>query len=265
MKLLNHYIDSQIKQHKNVVCTLLDDLISPDFIIIKNISQPFAYTYKENNISQTKPDVHLVIDRIGNITQLIPFNKQVCGEIHGSWGIYKNIKSRAIVIALENHGRLCKQDDSFISWEGTVLEKTDVFEGTHRNEDSPNYWEKYPKGQTLITEKINQCLVTTYKVKCILGYEEVCPGLKVDPGPAFPLEIMRNKLVKKQVSTKTNTGLDILNVTKKIDLSYILADNGFDSNNGKEAKIINIKQKNGGWYKVNVDLGGFLKEEWINL
>jgi len=264
MKLLNHYIDSQIKQHQNVVCTLLEDLVSSNYLIVKSISTPLSKYYKSTDITESKPDVHLIIDRKGEITQLIPFNKQVSGDILGSWDDTKQLKPHAIVIALENHGRLTKQLESYFSWEKTEVSKPDVFGGIHRNEDTLSYWEKYPKSQTLITEKVSQCLVTAYKVKYILGYEEVCPGLKVDPGPAFPLEIIKSKLMKEEIKD-VNAPKSIKSLTELINLDFIVADSGLKDLNGKEAKIINIKEKSGGWYKVNVDLGGFIKEEWVNL
>jgi hypothetical protein len=38
-------------------------------------------------------------------------------------------------------------------------------------------------------------LVQTYEVTMIVGHEEISPGRKSDPGPAFPLDKLRDRLL----------------------------------------------------------------------
>ncbi|MEL7145833.1 MAG: N-acetylmuramoyl-L-alanine amidase [Bacteroidota bacterium] len=235
-----------------------------EMIIIKSTTNQLLNNSGHINGTTTNSPTHVLIDRDGLVTQFIPFNEQIPVAIAGSWEGIKNLASRSIILTFVNHGRLQKQGENFVSTEEVSVEKTDVFTGIHQNEESLSYWQKFTDSQVTIAEKIIRCLTSAYQVKYILGYEEVCPGLQTDPGPAFPLEIMRRKVIKDQVNELSNT-LNYKNVADQLDLGTVLRDDVLALKAERDAKIINIRRKNGGWYKVNIDLGGFVKEEWISI
>jgi len=240
------------------------ELRSVDMIIIKSTTNQVVNEAGYINGNETTSPAHVLIDRDGLVTQFIPFNKQTGHHLGGSWEGIKDLTSRSIIMVFENHGRLEKQADHFISNQGVKIETTDVFTGIHQNEESLSYWQKFTENQVLIAEKIIRCLTSAYQVKYILGYEEVCPGLQTDPGPAFPLEIMRRKIMKEDIKEQPED-FNIRNIARQVDLSAIVGDEQVDDEERKEAKIVNIRRKSGGWYKVNIDLGGFIKEEWISI
>lgn len=239
-------------------------LESIDMIIIKSESNQLTHSTGYINGNNVESPAHVLINRDGLVTQFIPFNERTHQTIDGSWEGIKNLPSRSVIITFENYGRLEKQGDHFITICGKVVETTDVFTGIHQNEESLSYWQKFTESQVLIAEKIIRCLTTTYQVKYILGYEEVCPGLQTDPGPAFPLEIMRRKIMKENLVDQSEEH-SIINIAQQVDLSSIINNQNMEDDEKKDAKIVNIRRKSGGWYKVNIDLGGFIKEEWVSI
>ena len=235
-----------------------------DMVIVKSTTNQYLNESGHINGNITNSPTHVLIDRDGLVTQFIPFNEQIAVAISGSWEGMKNLASRSIILTFVNHGRLQKQGDEFISQDGTVIDRTDVFTGIHQNEESLSYWQKFTDSQVSIAEKIIRCLTSAYQVKYILGYEEVCPGLQTDPGPAFPLEIMRRKVMKDQ-EQEFGTVLNFKNTMHQLDLNTVLREDVMALKAERNAKIVNIRRKNGGWYKVNIDLGGFIKEKWISI
>lgn len=239
-------------------------LESVDLVIIRTSQDQLTQHTDHINEHIVEPTSHVLINRDGLIIQSIPFNEQVGKPLQGSWEGMGDLTSRSVVIALQNSGRLSKTADIYSSSCGRSFDATEVFTGIHQNEESLSYWQKFSESQIQVAEKIIRCLASTYQVKYILGNEEVCPGLKTDPGPAFPLEILRRKIMKENMLHQTGK-FDGNPVTGRFDLNAILGKQQQDASAKRAAKIVNIRKKSGGWYKVNIDLGGFIKEEWVSI
>ena len=100
----------------------------------------------------------------------------------------------------------------------------------------------------------------------ILGHEEVSPGRKSDPGPAFPLDDFKKLL--------TGTGRDKddgdLPSTGSVSASKLNIREGAGGNFKKVAKAlpkgtkVNILEENGDWYKVNVQIEGWVSKKHID-
>ncbi|MGB3463897.1 MAG: hypothetical protein WBA74_01450 [Cyclobacteriaceae bacterium] len=269
MELIDHTLKLNGRLLQDAKATTAVDfcgeaLESADLVIIRSSGiQLTQYTNGKNEhiVEQTS---HVSINGDGLVQQFIPFNRQVSEPIPGSWEGIKDLRSRAIVINFENCGRLSKKAEHFVSACEKTFDTAEVFTGIHQNEESLSYWHKFSESQIQIAEKIIRCLTSTYQVKYILGNEEVCPGLKTDPGPAFPLEILRRKVIRESRLFGLDNSME-LNIANRFDLNTILGRQHQSDEQGKDAKIVNIRKKSGGWYKVNIDLGGFIKEEWVSI
>lgn len=132
---------------------------------------------------------HLVIDRDGTIYQCRPFNK-TCGHAGASkWtdpntGVsYSGLNSCSIGIELANGG----DNSSLIKkWS-----KLPPFTGRHKNGGPVTEWEQYPSEQLKALEEASKALVERYNLDDLIGHEDIAPSRKNDPGPAFPMQALR--------------------------------------------------------------------------
>lgn len=137
---------------------------------------------------------HLVIDRDGSPYQLLSFDSVGWHAGISEWQGRKGVNPRSIGIEIVNAGRLEVREGAFYTWSGQRVEDSEVLGATHRNEDFSSYWQLYTPEQIDTVRVLCQLLMQHYPIKYILGHEEVSPGRKVDPGPALPLDTMRNEL-----------------------------------------------------------------------
>ena len=145
-----------------------------------------------------KASAHLVIDRDGSITQCSPFNT-VCWHAGNSSydGITGSVNRNTIGIELVNWGGLTqKADGKFYSWTGREIPASEVIMARHKNGGPVRPWHTYTPVQLQLAEDIGKLLVSTYKLKDILGHEDICfpIGRKTDPSPSFPMENIRARL-----------------------------------------------------------------------
>ncbi len=257
MEILNHVLFGETVEHQ---ITHYDgaELSDPKIIVIHNSP---TKEFRNNTFSYSRPSVHIKIDKNGLVSQLIPFNQP--GRHVGSayWEGENNLDKNTIAIELENSGRLSVKVNQYYDSEGNAVNANDVFTGVHQNEDHPSFWEKYTERQVKKAEQLCRLLLMSYQVKYILGHEEISPGSNVDPGPAFPLDrfrkmILADKLVDMEPAFSFNGGFS--------HYAYLLEDT-FLRNVSNRGKIVNIKPKSGGWYKINIDQSGHIKEEWIRI
>lgn len=133
---------------------------------------------------------HLVIDRDGTIYQCRPFSR-TCGHAGRSrWedpktGIrYDGLNSISIGIEIANCG------DSIIPWARRQA-RFDSIQAKHRNGSSIKEWEVYPKAQLDAVFAASKALVDRYHLDDITGHDCIAPERKSDPGPAFPMQLLR--------------------------------------------------------------------------
>lgn len=135
-----------------------------------------------------KASAHIVIDKAGNITQMVPFNKVAWHAGQSQWRGINGLNRHSIGIELDNPGRLTKGKDG--KWRaafGTVYPESEVIVATHKNESTPSGWYRYPQAQLDAALELAKLLVSAYGLVEVIGHEDISPGRKQDPGPAFPM------------------------------------------------------------------------------
>ncbi len=148
---------------------------------------------------------HVVVGRDGAVTQLLPFNTVGWHAGRSQWRDRTSFNQYSIGIEIDNAGQLWKQDGHYESWFGQTYPAAEVVRGAHRNQNLPGahpqirrpvcYWHRYAQVQLDVVEAICAALIAAYGIRYILGHEEIAPDRKVDPGPAFPLDEMRTRLL----------------------------------------------------------------------
>jgi N-acetylmuramoyl-L-alanine amidase len=132
---------------------------------------------------------HVIIDRDGSIIQCRPFNRTAGHAGVSRWRdpktgtLYEGLNSCSIGIELANAG-----DDSKLARKWS---KMPPVEAAHRNGGPVKDWEGYPPAQMVACTKLVQALVKRYKLDDITGHDCIAPERKIDPGPAFPMEKLR--------------------------------------------------------------------------
>ncbi len=126
---------------------------------------------------------HIVIDRDGTIYQCRPFDK-TCGHAGEShWKGFDRLNACSIGIELANAG-----DDSKLASKYTKLP---LIKAAHRNGGLMKEWEAYPEAQLKACEEVAKTLVKRYNLDDVVGHEDIAPSRKNDPGPAFPMQKLR--------------------------------------------------------------------------
>lgn len=218
-----------------------------------------------------KASAHLVVGRDGSITQLVPFNVIAWHAGKSAYEGRTGFNDFSIGIEIDNAGRLEKQGDRYFGWFGKEYAKEYVFEGIHRNESELAYWHRYQESDIDTVRDICQSLISTYGIKHILGHEEIAPGRKSDPGPAFPLDKFREKLLSAdrdqneapapEVSQALATGLVIassLNIRK--DPNPASPKTADPLPQGAQVKILARKP---GWYYVAAECRGWVSADFV--
>jgi len=130
---------------------------------------------------------HFVIERDGTIIQCRPCNRAAGHAGASKWrdpktGItYHGVNSCSIGIELANGG------DAF------PIQFTDLppTVAAHKRGGPVRKWETYSARQIAACEMLSKVLVERYNLDDLVGHEDVSPGRKSDPGPAFPMGELR--------------------------------------------------------------------------
>ncbi|MEQ8307993.1 MAG: N-acetylmuramoyl-L-alanine amidase [Hoeflea sp.] len=179
-------------------------VIRPRFIVMH-----YTAGYTGSSAIQTfkspasKVSAHLVIDRSGKVTQMMPFNKKAW---HAGPSVYKgvrNLNSHSIGIEFVNIGYLRQSRKGLVDAYGNTLsmEKFDdyVIAPHPRVGSGEFYWPVYTEAQLAVGRKITEALIKSYPIEGICSHEEIdTRGWKTDPGPAFPMRSFVDLLGKKR-------------------------------------------------------------------
>jgi N-acetylmuramoyl-L-alanine amidase len=120
-------------------------------------------------------------------------------------------------------------------------------------------------------EIVCQALIEKYNIKEIVGHDDIAPGRKVDPGPAFPMQKLKDKILfgrnddndndeitESVVHGKGMVTADFLNIRTKPDINSLKVTEPL-----ARGTKLNILDKKGDWYYVNVDMQGWVYGKWV--
>lgn len=145
---------------------------------------------------QAKASAHVVIGRDGKLIQLVPFDTIAWHAGASSYGGRNGYNQFSIGIELDNPGRLKRTEGGdFVASFGRVYPPSQVISARHRNEQVESFWLAYTEQQLDVVFDLCSQLCDLYPIREILGHEEIAPRRKDDPGPAFPLDRMRQRLL----------------------------------------------------------------------
>lgn len=144
---------------------------------------------------KSKASAHLVIGKDGSITQLVPFNVKAWHAGQSTWEERRGLNRYSIGIELDNAGRLQRHGNRWRAWFGEEYDDEDVIEAVHKNESSSSGWQVYTPEQIEVGVEVAELLVAHYNLRDVLGHDDIAPKRKQDPGPAFPMESFRSRVL----------------------------------------------------------------------
>ena len=103
---------------------------------------------------ERKVSSHYLIDKSGDIFNLVDLDKRAWHAGESMWGNYNDINSRSIGIEIVNSGEVMKED--------------------------------YTTKQINSLSVLLNSLLKDYNIKNILGHSDIAPTRKIDPGVHFP-------------------------------------------------------------------------------
>lgn len=149
---------------------------------------------------------HICIDRHESVIQQIPLDRVGYHAGNSEWhppggGPAKPHCNRfSIGIEIANPGPLERRRDGNyyttfgVRWEGPVHEEWHRNDTAHRGW---HYWAGYSAAETDLCAHLCELLRQTYGLDDIVGHDEIAPGRKMDPGPAFPIGWLRKTVLGK--------------------------------------------------------------------
>lgn len=143
---------------------------------------------------------HLLIDRDGTVIQVRAFNQTAGHAGTSSWKdpktgvVYTQLNRCSIGIELCNAGDAVKERYPVTTGCGLGGKRIPTIEAKHKHGGRKTLWEVYPLAQLEAARAVAEALVKRYRLDDVVGHEDVAPGRKVDPGPAFPMREFRAAL-----------------------------------------------------------------------
>lgn len=148
----------------------------------------------------SKVSWHLLIDRDGSMAQLCNFREIAWHAGASTWlanydaerktKLFTDLNKYSIGIEMCNSGILTKKKDGFYNAYNKIVPEEQVIMV------NGEYWEKYTEVQISAAMDCSLVLAKYYNCIDILGHNLIAPNRKTDPGAAFPLNELREKLKK---------------------------------------------------------------------
>ncbi|MEO5914848.1 MAG: N-acetylmuramoyl-L-alanine amidase [Luteolibacter sp.] len=132
-------------------------------------------------------EAHVIIDRDGTIYQIRAFNQKADHAGESTWHdqrtTYTWLNSCSIGIEFANGG-----DDASLIRRYSNLPPVVA---RHKNGGQITSWEAFPEVQILAGIAVFQAITKAYHLDDVVGHDDIAPRRKVDPGPAFPMQRLR--------------------------------------------------------------------------
>lgn len=142
-----------------------------------------------------RASAHVVIGMDGQVTQVVPFDRIAFHAGKSRWAERVGLNANSLGIELDNPGKLAPVGSRFRAWFGREYDESQVLVASHRNESDIAGWHVFPEEQIEAALEVATLLVERYDLKGIVGHDDIAPGRKVDPGPAFPMRSFRARVM----------------------------------------------------------------------
>lgn len=139
---------------------------------------------------RAQASAHVVIERDGSIKQIVPFDVVAWHAGPSTWRGRSACNKFSIGIEVANWGNCTRRADGrWYSWAGIEVPASQILVARHKNGGATYGWETFTRAQLATVEELTRALIARYpSLTAIAGHDDIAPRIKVDPGPAFPME-----------------------------------------------------------------------------
>ena len=235
--------------------------ITPDIIVLHYTASPTAKSALAAMMGGRPASAHLCVDTDGTTYQLSDLNTICWHAGKSKYAGRVGLNSSSIGIEIVNVGWLKKVgENKYVDAYKHPVDPEHVYKGKHRNKcTTPIYWHTYPEEQVQKVFEICEAICKIYPIKYIVGHEEISPCRKQDPGPAFPLDEFRRKLLGGiEPGTKATIKIDGTGIYTHPDV------NSSRIEDLDEDEVVVLLNKIGDWYKVNEKMQGWVADKYID-
>lgn len=201
MKISNHRLardDGQATAYR--ASPNAGGILAPRFLVIHYTAGGSAagtIAWFQNPASRVS--AHLVIARDGEVTQMVSFNREAWHAGQSRWGNLSGLNHYSVGIELDNAGVLIRSGGRWVSpLTRRSYPDSEVTVAVHKNDPpgtAPSGWHAYSPEQIEATLECGMALVKDYRLADVLGHDDIAPGRKRDPGPDFPMDSVRARLM----------------------------------------------------------------------
>jgi N-acetylmuramoyl-L-alanine amidase len=143
---------------------------------------------------RAKASAHLVIGPDGAVTQMAELNAKTWHAGRSGWKGIAGLNDHSVGIELVNWGGLQGAPGAWRSWTGVPVDDARVIQAAHRN--SPGQvrgWEIFDAAQIDAAAGAVAAIAGAYGIgpAAVIGHDDISPGRKTDPGPAWDMESFR--------------------------------------------------------------------------
>jgi N-acetylmuramoyl-L-alanine amidase len=157
----------------------------------------------------THASAHLVIGHNGGIVQLAPFNLRAWHAGKSAWRGRDNVNGFAVGIELVNWGWLRRDaNGTWRSWTGVAVPASRVTVASHRNGGPELGWEIFDEAQIRAAAQAARAISDAYGIDADdwIGHDDVAPGRKLDPGPAWDWARFRGLVERRDAGSAVSAG-----------------------------------------------------------
>ena len=119
-----------------------------------------------------------IIDKDGTTVQCVGFDRIAYHAGASVWQGRAGVNTFGIGIELVNRGPMCAHVKGH-STPGAVV-------AAHKHGGPVMEWDPYTEAQLTAAVGVCRALIAAYGPMGVVGHDDIAPGRKIDPGPAFP-------------------------------------------------------------------------------
>jgi N-acetylmuramoyl-L-alanine amidase len=196
----NHRLGTGISNVDFVASPNTGGALKPKFLVMHyTASGPDADIAKYFLQKAANVSAHLVIRRDGSIAQCVPFNVVAWHAGKSKWtaknGLHHSgLNNSAIGIEMENWGPLHRGTKGWTSWTGAAVDGSKAIEARHKFGVPSCGWEVFTAAQVEAVIAAARAICGEYAIEDIMGHDDIAPGRKSDPGPAWDMESFKARV-----------------------------------------------------------------------